>query len=120
MAQKIQVFLVDDLDGSDADETVSFALDGANYEIDLSSRNAEEFRKVLAPYIRHARRVRPASRRQGTPTAVSRVRSSQVRAWAQQRGYKVSERGRIPSPVLREFEQHRGAGPGPDFGDDDE
>jgi hypothetical protein len=120
MAQKVRVFLVDDLDGSGADETVSFTLDGADYEIDLSSRNAEEFRKVLAPYIQHARRARPASRRQRTRTAVSGERSSRVRAWAQQRGYKVSERGRIPAQVLREFEQHRGAGPGPDFGDDDE
>ena len=49
MAQKINVILVDDLDGSDAVETVSFGLDGSQYEIDLSKKNAEVLRKALAP-----------------------------------------------------------------------
>ena len=57
MAQKVQIHLVDDLDGSDASETVSFALDGATYEIDLNEAHAEELRNALAPYVGHARKA---------------------------------------------------------------
>lgn len=66
MAQKVFVSLVDDIDGSEADETVEFGLDGVNYEIDLSAENAEELRDALAQYVEHARRAggrkRPSSR----------------------------------------------------------
>jgi hypothetical protein len=125
MAQKIQVTVIDDLDGSVADETVSFVLDGVSYEIDLSSHNAEQFRRDLAPYIQHARRVKTASRRRATRTGPGRERSSEIRAWAKQRGHKVSERGRIPASIIQQYEMHvsplraAGPGPGPDFGDDE-
>ena len=56
MAQKVQVLLVDDIDGSEATETVSFGLDGVGYEIDLSSGNADELRGELAQYVEHARK----------------------------------------------------------------
>jgi hypothetical protein len=86
MAQKVQVLLVDDLDGSEATETVTFGLDGASYEIDLSSGNAGKLRKELAR------------------TGPGRERSAQIRAWAKQRGYKVNERGRIPANIVAEYE----------------
>ena len=57
MAQKVQVILVDDVDGGEAAETVSFALDGVSYEIDVSEENAEALREALAPWVGHARRV---------------------------------------------------------------
>ena len=57
MAQKVQVILVDDLDGGEAEESVSFSLDGVSYEIDLSSPNAEALREAIAPWVGHARRV---------------------------------------------------------------
>jgi hypothetical protein len=91
MAQKVQVLLVDDLDGSEATETVAFGLDGASYEIDLSSGNAGKLRKELAHYVEHARKA-------------GRERSAQIRAWAKQRGYKVNERGRIPANIVAEYE----------------
>ncbi|EID52404.1 histone-like nucleoid-structuring protein Lsr2 [Saccharomonospora xinjiangensis] len=109
MAQQILVSLVDDLDGSEADETVQFALDGVTYEIDLSAENAEELRDALAHYIEHARRAggrkRTASRRRGSAAAQSRSSSAEreqnqaIRAWARKNGYEISDRGRIPSEV---------------------
>jgi hypothetical protein len=107
MAQKIQILLVDDLDGGGADETVSFALDGANYEIDLSTGNAAALRETLAPYVGHARR---ASRGPGRSATTSRPNKGGVRAdreqtqaireWARNNGHKVSDRGRIPASVV--------------------
>jgi hypothetical protein len=122
MARKIQVALLDDLDGSEANETVSFVFDGLSYEIDLNSRNAEQFRRAVAPYIQHSRQVKSASRRRKTTrTEPGRERSSEIRAWAKQRGHKVSERGRIPAAIIAQYEVVRGGpSPGPDFGDDDE
>ncbi|KUP95929.1 histone-like nucleoid-structuring protein Lsr2 [Thermobifida cellulosilytica] len=110
MAQKVQVLLVDDLDGSEAEETVSFGLDGSSYEIDLSSSNAKRLREELAPFIEAARKV-PAKRgaakgkaKGKQRTVLSRERSAQIRAWAQQQGKPISERGRIPKSIVDEYE----------------
>jgi hypothetical protein len=65
MTKKIHVHLIDDLDASEASETLRFEVDGRPYEIDLSSRNAQKFRAEIAPYIRHARRVVTHVRRRG-------------------------------------------------------
>jgi hypothetical protein len=103
MAQKVQVLLVDDLDGGEADETVSFALDGATYEIDLSSANAKKLRDSLQPFVDHARKA-GAGRRRRARGASSRERSADIRAWAKARGIKVNERGRIPASVVERYE----------------
>jgi hypothetical protein len=63
MTRKIHVHLIDDLDASEASETVRFEVDGRPYEIDLSSHNAERFRAEIAPYIAHARKVVSYGRR---------------------------------------------------------
>jgi Lsr2 len=104
MAQKVQVLLVDDLDGSEATETVAFGLDGATYEIDLSTGNAGKLRKELAHYVEHARKASAQARRRRTRTGPGRERSAQIRSWAKQRGYKVNERGRIPANIVAEYE----------------
>jgi hypothetical protein len=65
MTKKIHVHLIDDLDASEASETLRFEVDGRTYEIDLSSRNAQRFRADIAPYIGHARRVTAHARRRG-------------------------------------------------------
>jgi hypothetical protein len=104
MATKVTVALEDDLDGGPADETVRFSFGGAHYEIDLSKKNAKAFRKQLAPFIDHARKaVARPQRRVGRPVA-SRRRSSGIRAWAKQQGIPVSDRGRIPASVLRQYQ----------------
>jgi hypothetical protein len=107
MAQKVQVILVDDLDGGSADETVSFALDGVAYEIDLSDKNAAAFRDSFAQYVGLARRVggraaagRGTSRRKGGDN-----RTAQIREWARSNGHKVNERGRIPATVVEAYDK---------------
>ena len=109
MAQKVQVILTDDLDGGEADESVQFAVDGVTYEIDLSAANAEALREALAPYVGSARRIGgrsvrrvAGSRPQGAPA--SRTDLSDLRAWARENGYQVSDRGRVSSEVRAAYE----------------
>jgi hypothetical protein len=104
MAQKITVALEDDLDGGPADETVRFELGGAEYEIDLSKKNARAFRKQLAPFIEHARKAGRGQRRRPRRTAARRERSGDIRAWAKSQGIAVSDRGRIPASVVEQYE----------------
>lgn len=105
MAQKVQVLLVDDLDGSQADETVTFGLDGVAYEIDLSSGNAGKLRSELAQYVEHARKAASApARRRRARTGAGREQSARIREWAKAHGKKISERGRIPADILAEYE----------------
>jgi hypothetical protein len=108
MAQKVQVILVDDIDGGEADETVSFALDGVSYEIDVSEANAEALREALAHWVGHARRVggRSTLRRAGAKSrpVAERTDLSDVRAWARENGFQVSDRGRVSSEVRAAYE----------------
>lgn len=108
MAQKVTVSLVDDLDGSEAEETVEFGLDGAFYEIDLSEDNAERLRDALADYVEHARRSggrkRPGGRvaaagRAPRTASADREQNQAIREWARKQGMNVSDRGRIPREV---------------------
>jgi hypothetical protein len=110
MAQKVTVALEDDLDGGPAAETIRFAFSGADYEIDLSSKNASKFRKDLAPYVEHARKAGRGQLRRPGRTAASRQRSGDVRAWAKQQGIAVSDRGRIPAGVVEQYQAATGTG----------
>ena len=109
MAQKITVELEDDLDGGPADETLRFGVDGSEYEIDLSKKNAVAFRKKLAPFVEHARKPGRAQRRRPGRTAASRDRSGSIRAWAKGQRIAVSARGRIPANVVEQYEAATGA-----------
>jgi|ERR1700712_5582289 hypothetical protein len=103
--RKLVTQLVDDLDGGHADETVSFALDGRSYEIDLSEENAATLRKALDDYVSRARRAGDGSRDRKAGTAQrdpSQTRA--IREWAQQNGHAISSRGRIPRPVVTAYE----------------
>ncbi len=104
MAQNVTVALEDDLDGGPADETVRFGLEGAEYEIDLCGKNARAFRGQLAPFIAHARKTGRGLARRAARTAAARQRSGQIRAWAQDHGIAVSDRGRIPASVLEQYQ----------------
>lgn len=107
MAKQTTVTLVDDLDGSPADEQVEFTVDGKSYEIDLSSDNSARLRDALAPFVSAARRT--GTRRSSAATSASsrsaadREQNQAIREWAQQHGLKISERGRIPSNVLEAY-----------------
>jgi hypothetical protein len=108
MAQKVLVSLVDDMDGSEADETVEFGLDGISYQIDLSSKNADGLRETLAQYVDHARRSGgrkrgPRVAGTGKSAAVDREQNQAIRAWARKNGFAVSDRGRIPTEVVEAY-----------------
>ena len=104
MARQTTVTLVDDLDGSEAEEQVEFSVDGRAYEIDLSTVNASRLRDALAPYISAARRT--GARRAAVAPARAgsdRAQNQAIREWAIAQGMKVSERGRIPTNVLTAY-----------------
>ncbi|MGN6795739.1 MAG: histone-like nucleoid-structuring protein Lsr2 [Streptosporangiaceae bacterium] len=103
MAQKVTVTLEDDLDGGPANETVRFGLGRADYEIDLNNKNARAFRKQLAPFIEHARKAKRGLARQAARSAGARQRSGDVRAWAKEHGFTLSDRGRIPASVIEQY-----------------
>jgi hypothetical protein len=111
MAQKVVVSLVDDLTGSQADETVLFGVDGKSYEIDLSAANADKLRGALAGYVGAARKAGRPSRNNAAasarPVAADREQNQAIREWARKRGMKVSDRGRIPSEVTEAYHQEQ-------------
>jgi hypothetical protein len=108
MAQRVNVILVDDLDGSDAVETVSFALDGVDYEIDLSDQHAGDLRNALSLYVGHARRT-GGRRRKSSSAGSSRAAASDgpsaadIRTWARENGWDVPERGRVSAEVREAY-----------------
>jgi nucleoid-associated protein Lsr2 len=103
MAQRVQIILEDDYDGGTANETVSFALDGAEYEIDLSSKNATGLRDTLAPWVAHARKI--GGRRKRAAKATGSASTSDIRAWAIANGHEVSSRGRVSADVREAYEK---------------
>lgn len=103
MAQKIQVTLVDDIDGGAGDETIRFSVDGTSYEIDLSSANAARLRGAMAEFVGHARKV-PGRAPRRTARRSSDSRSAKIRAWAKAKGIPVNERGRISSELAAKYD----------------
>ena len=104
MAQKVNIVLVDDLDGSEAAETVTFGLDGTTYEIDLNDANAAALREALSGYVGHARKVTGGARRGRRSAAGSSASNTKdVREWAKSQGMDVSERGRISAEVQQAY-----------------
>ena len=111
MAQRVNVVLVDDLDGSDAVETVSFALDGVDYEIDLNEQHASELRNALSLYVGHGRRTggrrRTSSgggtKRSSASSSAGGPSAAEIRAWARENGYEVPERGRVSADVREAY-----------------
>jgi Lsr2 len=107
MAQKVQTFLIDDLDGSEAESTVLFGLDGTQYEIDLNTEHAEELRTTVARYTGAGRKLAGTARRagySGRRAPADGVSNTAVRAWAQAHGLAVKKRGRIPADVIAQFQ----------------
>ena len=113
MAQQTTVRFIDDLDGSDAAGTFDFALDGRQYQIDLSDENAAKLRDALAPYIGAARKAGGRGRGRGrarqTVVAEKLARSNRdqtaaIREWARANGHEVSDRGRISKSVMQAYQ----------------
>lgn len=106
MAQRVSIVLEDDIDGSEATQTVTFGLDGTNYEIDLNDTHAGELRSALASFISAGRRSGGVTRRRGRTTTASGngPSAADMRAWAQENGHNVPERGRIPAGVREAYD----------------
>lgn len=112
MAQQTIFELVDDLDGSPAEETVSFAIDGVEFVIDLSTENAARLRDTLAEFVGHSRRT--GGRKQRGAVAVAQNGNGKpagqaVREWARSQGEAVAERGRIPQALVMRFQEAHNA-----------
>ncbi len=107
MAQKVNIVLVDDIDGSEATETVTFALDGTSYEIDLNDTNAAALRDALAGYIGHGRKLGAAprrGRRSSSAAAATGPSAKEIRDWARENGYEVPDRGRVSADVRSAYD----------------
>lgn len=103
------VELTDDLDGGKADQTLTFMFDGTTYEIDLSKKNANAMVKAFKPYVDAARKVKGSRRRVpassgGSGRSARRTDLAEVRTWAQENGYTVSDRGRVAAEVLEAYD----------------
>jgi hypothetical protein len=111
MAQKVQTLFIDDLDGSEADGTVRFGLDGTEYEIDLNTKHAQELRDALSRYLSASRRVGSVARRparNGRSALTSGLNTTEVREWAKTQGIDVKDRGRVPAELVLKFKAATG------------
>jgi sRNA-binding protein len=111
VAQKVQTLFIDDIDGSAAEDTVRFALDGIDHEIDLSAGHAQQLRDALAAYVKAGRRVSGASRRparSGRRGSQSGLNTTEVREWAKAQGIEVKDRGRVPAELVVKFKAATG------------
>jgi hypothetical protein len=105
MARKVHVQLIDDLSGEDADATVRFSVDGADYEIDLTAAHAAELRGLLEKYVVHARRLRGTPGGRGARTVpAGREETRKIRDWARAHGYNPSARGRISQDIQQAYD----------------
>ena len=111
MAQRVQTLLIDDLDGSAAEGTVRFGLDGREYEIDLNTEHAQQLRDTLAAYVRAGRRVSDSSRqpaRGGRRGPAGGLNTTEIREWAKAQGIEVKDRGRVPAELVIKFKSATG------------
>jgi hypothetical protein len=111
MAQKVQTLFVDDLDGSAAEGTVRFGLDGTEYEIDLNTEHAQALRDALARYVSAGRRAAGGTRRparSGRKASANGVNATEVREWAKEQGIDVKDRGRVPAELVVKFKAAAG------------
>lgn len=108
MAQRVKIILEDDVDGSAAEETVTFGLDGVTYEIDLSKTNAAKLREDFASWVGHARRSggrKSTGAGRGASSSAKRTDLTAVREWARKNGYEVSDRGRISAEIQAAYDK---------------
>lgn len=115
MARRVEVQLIDDLDGGKADETVAFAFDGVSYEIDLSAKHAAKLRSGLAKYTEAGRKMGrgrvaavTGARRGSAPARVDRAQNQAIREWAKRKKIQLSDRGRIPRHIVEQYQAEAG------------
>jgi hypothetical protein len=108
MAQRVEIILSDDVDGSLAAGTVNFSFDGVSYEIDLSEKNQDKLREQMSVWIAHARKVRRGGAVAGKRPRTGGPTGSEIRAWAQEKGMQVNARGRVPAEIKAAYEAENG------------
>jgi hypothetical protein len=111
VAQKIQTLFIDDLDGTPAEGTVRFGLDGTEYEIDLNEAHGKALRDALARYVSAARRANGTARRAARTVrraSASAPNTTEVREWAKAQGIEVKDRGRVPAELVVKFKAATG------------
>ncbi|MEV7099686.1 Lsr2 family protein [Amycolatopsis sp. NPDC051045] len=118
MTKRVTIEILDDTDGSPAEQTVPFGLDGVAYEIDLSTTNANALREALSPYVVSARRTggRRIKGAVGQPTdstkqepkpSTSYTATHDIRTWARENGYEVADQGRIAKTIIEAYRSSR-------------
>lgn len=113
MVQRVVTEFIDDIDGSPAERTFAFTVDGTNYEIDLSAQNIAEFKSAIGGFVESARKVKGSRSNDGRRTSgarasggrQSREQTQAVRQWARQHGHNIGNRGRIPASIQQAFDQ---------------
>jgi hypothetical protein len=107
VASRVVTVITDDLDGSEAAQTIAFSLEGASYEIDLSSDHAEELRSALERYVKAGRKIggRGDGRRRSQGASADRDQIKAMRDWAKNQGLKVSDRGRVSAEVRDAYDK---------------
>ncbi|AUZ87514.1 hypothetical protein CVO76_07635 [Arthrobacter agilis] len=108
MAQRVQVQLIDDLNGEEAQETIRFGLEGTEYEIDLTSENADKLRSVLSEYVEKGRKASVGKSSQGGTKSSgrnNRENTREIRKWAQENGHNPSSRGRINQSIVDAYNE---------------
>ena len=110
MAQRVQIILEDDIDGTEAAGTVQFGLDGVAYEIDLTDKHTTQLREGLATRVGHARKLgnNRAVRHGAADTGKARIDREQlnkIREWGRDNGHQVSDRGRVSQAVQDAYQQ---------------
>jgi hypothetical protein len=116
MAKRVIHELIDDIDGKPADESITFGLDGVQYEIDLSKKNAQRLREAIAPFVEAGTKVGRGGinvsagrgRGRGGPARTDRDQNRAIREWAQSRGIEVSDRGRIKQEIVDRYHAEAG------------
>lgn len=107
MGQKVRIERFSDLSGESLPdgegETIVYSVYGKAYEIDLTAQEAADFHRTLDPFIAVSRRVKGGEGKKNRSTA-DRQKLSDIRDWARNQGYEVSERGRISQEILEAFE----------------
>jgi hypothetical protein len=120
LAKEVIERLIDDLDGSQATETIRFAIDGKAYEIDLNEKNAQTFRKAFERYTEAGRSMYGAAsltaprrgRSRATDTRAKPERDYDIQAlrvWADENDITVPKRGRIPGDVVERYKAATGS-----------
>lgn len=103
MAQRVEVLLIDDIDDTEADETVTFALDGVRYEIDLNSSHSAELREQLKPWTNAARRAGGRKSSKTKTNSLSPNERTAIRAWARSQGHTIGDKGRIAASIQEAY-----------------